>query len=52
LYVIAREWAYAPDDRRAEWIGIADRLNDKIDSALGIDFTELDLGDRTEGTSP
>jgi hypothetical protein len=52
LYVIARDWAHAPDDRRAERIGIADRLNDKIDFAQGIDFTELDLGDRTEGTSP
>jgi len=52
LYVIARDWAYAPDDRREKRIGIADRLNNKINSAQGIDFTELDLGDRTEGTSP
>jgi hypothetical protein len=52
LYVIARNWADAPDDRQAERSGIADRLTNKIDSALGIDFTELDLGDRTEGTSP
>ena len=52
LYVIARNWAHAPDDRRVERIGIADRLNNKIDFSQGIDFTELDLGDRTEGTSP
>jgi hypothetical protein len=52
LYVIARDWAYAPGDRQAERTGIADQLNNKIDYAQGIDFTELDLGNRTEGTAP
>jgi hypothetical protein len=39
LYVIARDWAHAPGERRAERIGIADRLTNKIDSAQGINFT-------------
>lgn len=52
LYVIARDWAHAPDDGQAKRIKVADRLNNKIDSALGFDFAELDLGDRTEGTAP
>lgn len=52
LYVVARDWAHAPDGCREERRKIADRLNGKIDSALGIDLTELELGDRTEGTSP
>ncbi|MGH8886511.1 MAG: hypothetical protein ACRDYX_15310 [Egibacteraceae bacterium] len=38
LYVIARDWAYAPDGRRGERIRITDRLNHKIDAAQGIDF--------------
>ena len=52
LYVIARDWTHAPEGSRQERIEIADCLNNKIDSAQGIDFTELDLGDHTEGTSP
>lgn len=52
LHVIVRDWAHAPEGCQEERIGIAARLNDKIDSAQGIDFTELDLRDRTEGTSP
>jgi hypothetical protein len=52
LYVIARDWAHAPGDRQAERAGIADHLNNKIDYAQGIDFTELDLGNRAEETAP
>jgi hypothetical protein len=52
LHVIARNWAHAPGGDWAQRSGIAAHLNNKIDSAQGIDFTELDLGDRTEGTSP
>jgi hypothetical protein len=52
LYVIAREWTRAPEGCWEKRSGIAARLNNKIDSAQGIDFTELGLGDRTEGTSP
>lgn len=52
LYVIARNWAHAPGDRQAERTGIFECLTSKIDSALGLDFVELDLGDRTEGTAP
>lgn len=52
LYVIARDWAHAPDERRAERIGIAARLNNKIDTAQGIDLTDLDPLHRTEETSP
>ena len=52
LYVIARDWAHAPGDRRAERIEIAAHLTSKIDSAQGFDFTDPDLGHRTEETSP
>ncbi|MGH8905350.1 MAG: hypothetical protein ACRD0K_02235 [Egibacteraceae bacterium] len=51
LHVIARDWAHAPDERRAERTGIAARLNTKIDAALGIDFTDLDPGHRTKETA-
>jgi hypothetical protein len=51
LYVIARDWSHAPGDRRTERLGIAGRLNNKIDSVQGIDFAELSVGDRTEETS-
>lgn len=51
LYVIARNWAYRPDHQggRRE---VAALLNIKIDTAQGIDFTDLGLGYRNEGTSP
>jgi hypothetical protein len=52
LYVIARDWAHAPEGCPQERIGITDLVNYMIDSAQGIDFTEPDLPDRTEGTSP
>jgi hypothetical protein len=52
LYVMGRDWAYAAEGCRSERIRITDRLNSKIDSAQGLDFTGLDLGDRTEGTRP
>lgn len=52
LHVIARNWAHAPEECREERIDIADRVNGMITSALGIDFPELDLPDRTEGTPP
>lgn len=52
LHVVARDWAHASEGCPQEWIGIADRVNEMIISALGIDFPELDLPDRTEGTSP
>jgi hypothetical protein len=44
LHVIARDWAHAPVEGQQERRGIADCLNNKID-------TELGLGDRTEGIS-
>ncbi|MGH3870439.1 MAG: hypothetical protein ACRDSR_02825 [Pseudonocardiaceae bacterium] len=50
LYGIGDGWAHAPGDHREARAEIAGRLNDKIDFAQGIDFTELDLS--TEGTSP
>jgi hypothetical protein len=52
LYVMGCGWAHAVEECRQERARIADRLNNKIDSALGIDFAGLDLGDRTEGTPP
>ncbi|MBV9141609.1 MAG: hypothetical protein JO115_11950 [Pseudonocardiales bacterium] len=52
LYVVARNWAHAPEGCPQERIGITDLVNDMIDSAQGIDFTKPDLPDRTEGTSP
>ncbi|MGH3854644.1 MAG: hypothetical protein ACRDR6_14325 [Pseudonocardiaceae bacterium] len=52
LYVVARDWAHSPGECRQERTGIADRLKGMIDSVLGIDSTEFDLRDRTEGTTP
>ncbi len=52
LYVIARDWAHTPDEHQVKRRAIATHLTDKIDSALGIDFTGLDLGHSTEGTAP
>jgi hypothetical protein len=52
LYVMGHRWARADDACQPERISIADCLNNKIDFAQGLDFTGLDLGDRTEGTRP
>jgi hypothetical protein len=52
LYVMGRRWARADEACQPERIRIADCLSNKIDSAQGLDFTGLDLGDRTEGTRP
>jgi hypothetical protein len=52
LYVLARDWSHVPDEHRAERLRIAARLNSKIDAAQGFDLTDLDLGHRTEETSP
>ncbi|MGH3912639.1 MAG: hypothetical protein ACRDTC_04415 [Pseudonocardiaceae bacterium] len=51
LYVIARDWGHAPGERRVERSQIATHVNHKIDSAQGIDFTDLNLGYRTEEAS-
>lgn len=52
LYVIARDWAHAPDERRVERSGIVTHLNHRIDFVQGIDFIDIDLGYRTEEVSP